>query len=65
MAKTTTVTVTYAVMQMGCIAGRYATRAEAEAVAEAANAEADEECGEDVCGDGAASVIELDGEGSR
>lgn len=50
----------YAVMQMGLIGReRYATRKAAQAEADRLNAEADEECGEEVFGDGAATVEDI------
>lgn len=51
----------YAVMQMGFLGcERYTTRAQAQAEADRANAEGEEETGEEMIGDGAATVVELD-----
>ena len=47
------------IMQAGYLSTEtYDSRAAAQAAADALNEEADEECGEETCGDGAASVVE-------
>lgn len=51
----------YAVMQMGFLGcERYTTPALAQAEADRVNAEAEEETGDEMIGDGAATVVELD-----
>jgi hypothetical protein len=50
----------YAIMQCGELGSeRFATADAAQAEADRVNAEADEECGEEIFGDGAASVCEI------
>ena len=48
----------YYVVAVGALGEAYETREEAEDAAAELNAEADEECGEEIVGDGAASVAE-------
>lgn len=53
----------YTVMQMGDMGtDRYLTREAAQQVADNLNRESDEECGCEVIGDGAASVVEVEDE---
>ncbi len=50
----------FAIVQIGQIGtDRFSTREAAQCEADRLNAEADEECGEEVIGDGAACVIEV------
>ena len=50
----------WAIIQMGLTSPeRYRTRAAAEREAARANAEADEECGYEIMGDGAVTVVEV------